>query len=116
MTAPEEQTDDHTDGGTREEPEAPSKSQLKRDMAALRDLGQRLLEVPDATLAALPYDAVCTAPPTGQGMACEAAEECEGFEASYCEALFINACLVDECADMLQSGFVMLEKFGIDRR
>jgi hypothetical protein len=41
----------------------------------------------------------CSAPPTGQGTACEAAEDCEDFEASYCEALFINACLVEGCAD-----------------
>lgn len=40
---------------------------------------------------------VCRAPPTGQGAACQGSEDCEGHEASFCETLSSNVCLVPDC-------------------
>jgi hypothetical protein len=41
----------------------------------------------------------CERPPSGIGKSCTSSDECEGFEASYCEALSAHACLVNECKD-----------------
>jgi len=40
----------------------------------------------------------CGKPPTGQGTPCTTSADCEGFEASYCEAVESKTCLVPNCA------------------
>jgi len=41
----------------------------------------------------------CERPPTGLGTSCSEQEDCEGFEASYCETLSEKVCLMAGCAD-----------------
>jgi hypothetical protein len=40
----------------------------------------------------------CGKPPSGQGAPCTTSADCEGFEASYCEAVESKTCLVPNCA------------------
>ena len=40
----------------------------------------------------------CRRPPTGQGLRCTEASQCEGYEASYCEFFFLKQCLVQGCS------------------
>ena len=40
----------------------------------------------------------CKRPPTGQGAPCVSADDCAGFEASYCETIQLRVCLVEGCA------------------
>jgi hypothetical protein len=40
----------------------------------------------------------CERPPEGLGTPCTSAQDCEGFEASYCETVSADACLVNDCA------------------
>jgi hypothetical protein len=40
----------------------------------------------------------CERPPEGLGTPCNAAEDCAGFAASYCETVSAGACLVNDCA------------------
>ncbi len=42
--------------------------------------------------------AFCERPPTGLGTACSSDEDCEGFEAAYCELFSEQACVVEGCA------------------
>jgi hypothetical protein len=39
----------------------------------------------------------CERPPTGQGAACESADDCASFEATYCETRQGHVCLVQGC-------------------
>jgi hypothetical protein len=41
----------------------------------------------------------CQRPPTGEGETCSEQVDCEGYDASYCEALIISSCLVPDCAE-----------------
>ncbi len=52
-----------------EEFERPSKSQRKRDMDALKELGTKLLDVPDEQLEKMPDPALVEAVRTGRGLA-----------------------------------------------
>jgi hypothetical protein len=39
----------------------------------------------------------CKRPPTGQGMTCDSAADCTGYEATYCESFQAHICLVSGC-------------------
>src|SRR6266545_2841032 len=39
----------------------------------------------------------CKRPPTGQGLPCQSADDCAGYEASYCETYQAHVCLVSDC-------------------
>lgn len=40
----------------------------------------------------------CERPPEGLGTPCTSADDCAGFEASYCESVSAGVCLVNDCA------------------
>jgi hypothetical protein len=41
----------------------------------------------------------CKRPPLGQGAACETSADCASYEATYCEVIEGNVCLVQGCGD-----------------
>ncbi len=46
---------------------------------------------------------VCRPLPTGQGTACSRSADCAGFEASYCETMVSETCLVRDCTPALNN-------------
>ena len=45
----------------------------------------------------------CMSPPSGQGVACTSQEDCEAFDADYCETLISKTCLVQGCDPVLNN-------------
>ncbi|MDF3067761.1 MAG: hypothetical protein K0R38_3362 [Polyangiaceae bacterium] len=45
-----------------------------------------------------PSPTYCERPPQGLGTPCTSGDDCAGFEASYCETVSAQACLVNDCA------------------